>query len=176
MRWTTAAVLGVAVLVFATGCGLASSTPGATPAPAGSVPGGAAPGDNSPVPNGPNVAEALDTATKEFTLLSQGDWAGAWKLWTDAAKKEVKQQDFEKVNKACPVYRGEQIQLTDVKPVGMELVELTWRHGEKVGHSALRLAGKQWQYDPGSETLAEYASGADPAITKRKADNRCPSS
>jgi hypothetical protein len=175
MRWTTGALIGAAIVFFATACGTAPDQ--GTPAPPGTAPGASAPaGDNTPVPNGPNVAEALDTANKQFTLLANGDWAGAYALWTESAKKEVKKQDFEKVNKACPIFKGSQIQLQDVKPVGMELIELTWRHGETVGHSALRLSGKTWQYDPGGETLVEYASGADAAIAKRKADNRCTAS
>lgn len=171
MRCTTGALIGAAVLVLATGCGTDDQ---GTPAPAGTQPGASQPaGDNGPVSNGPNVAEALSVANKQFELLATGDWAGAYALWTDAAKKEVTRKDFEKVNKTCPFFKGEQIQLQDVRPVNMELVELTWRHGGHVGHSALRHNGTTWQYDPGGETLVEYASGADAAIAKRKADNLC---
>jgi hypothetical protein len=174
MRWTTGVLTGAAILALAAGCGTATDGQ-ATPAPpAGTRSGASQPaGANTPVPNGPNVAEALDTANKQFKLLAEGDWAGAYALWTDAAKKEVAAKDFQKVNKTCPVYQGEQIQLQDVKPVNMKLVELTWRHSGHVGHSALRHNGRTWQYDPGGETLAEYASGADAAIAKRKADNLC---
>ncbi|MER7460015.1 hypothetical protein [Micromonospora sp. NPDC126480] len=170
MRRTTAALIGAVLLAVATGCGTGTGGQG-TPAPPGASQPAA---DGTPVPNGPNVAEALDVANKQFKLLADGEWAGAYALWTDAARKEVAQKDFEKVNRACPYLEGEQIQLQDVKAVNMELVELTWRHGDHVGHSALRHDGKTWRYDPGGETLVEYASGADAAIAKRKADNLCP--
>ncbi|WP_173076352.1 hypothetical protein [Phytohabitans rumicis] len=163
-------LIGAAVLAFATGCGTA---PGEGPTATNPmVAQSAVPG--TPVSNGPNVAEALDTANSQFKLLADGDWAGAWGLWTDAAKKEVPQKDFEKVNKTCPAaQKGVKIDLQEVKPVSMELVELTWRQGDKVGHSALRLTGKKWQYEPAGETLVEYASGADAAIAKRKSSSTC---
>jgi hypothetical protein len=131
--------------------------------------------EGTPVPNGPNVQEALDVANKQFALLAEGNWAGAWGLWTAAAKKEVAQKDFEKVNKTCPFQKGQKIELQDVRPVNMELVELTWRQGDKVGHSSLRMASGKWQYEPASDLLVEYASGADAAIAKRKSSNQCPS-
>jgi hypothetical protein len=176
MRWTAGVVIGVAVLALATGCGTAADGGGTTtPGPNPQAAGESAPvaGTGTPVPNGPNVQEALDTANQEFKLLVAGDWAGAWALWTDGAKKEVPRKDFEKVNKTCPAQKGVEFQLQDVKPVSMELVELTWRRGETVGHSAIRLTDKKWFYDPGSEMLVEYASGADAAIAKRRSSGGC---
>ncbi|MEV0426466.1 hypothetical protein [Micromonospora sp. NPDC050495] len=168
MRWTTGALIGVAILTLASGCGADPAT-----SPPGTAQPGAT-GAQTPVPIGPNVAEALEVANKQFTLLADGDWAGAYALWTDAAKKEISKKDFEKVNKACPFFKGDRIELQDVKPASMELVELTWHHAGRTGHSAIRQTGKTWRYDPGGETLAEYASGPDKAIAKRKADNACP--
>lgn len=173
MRWTSGVLFGVAVLAFATGC---NGPQGDNAGPPGGIPSASAPAvEGTPVPNGPNVQEALDVANKQFALLAEGDWAGAWGQWTESAKKEVPQKEFEKVNKACPYQKGLKIELQDVRPVNMELVELTWRQGEKVGHSALRLTGDKWLYEPAGETLAEYASGADDAIAKRKSANQCPS-
>jgi hypothetical protein len=171
MRWTSGVLFGVAVLAFATGC---NGPQGDNAGPPGGVPSGPASVEGTLVPNGPNVQEALDVANKQFTLLAEGKWANAWGLWTDAAKKEVAQKDFEKVNTTCPFQKGLKIELQDVRPVGMELVEITWRQGEKVGHSALRLTGGKWQYEPAGDTLAEYASGANAAIAKRKSSNQCP--
>ncbi|MDQ7906469.1 hypothetical protein RB614_18300 [Phytohabitans sp. ZYX-F-186] len=173
MRWTSGVLLGVAVLAFATGCngpqGDNAGPPGGIPSPP--TP---APVEGTPVPNGPNVQEALDVANKQFSLLAGGNWADAWGQWTEAAKKEVAQKDFEKVNATCPVQKGLKIELQDVRPVSMELVELTWRQGDKVGHSALRLTGGKWLYEPAGETLAEYSSGPDTAIKNRKSSNQCP--
>jgi hypothetical protein len=173
MRWTSGVLLGVAVLAFATGC---NGPQGDNAGPPGGVPSVSAPvpAEGTLVPNGPNVQEALDVANKQFALLAEGNWTGAWGQWTDAAKKEVGQKDFEKVNKTCPFQKGLKIELQDVRPVNMELVELSWRQGEKVGHSALRQAGGKWQYEPAGDTLAEYAGGADAAIAKRKSANQCP--
>ncbi|GAA4466828.1 hypothetical protein [Phytohabitans houttuyneae] len=174
MRWTSGVLLGVAVLAFATGC---NGPQGDNAGPPGGTSGTSAPApvEGTPVPNGPNVQEALDVANKQFTLLAEGNWASAWGQWTEAAKKEVPQKAFEAVNKACPVQKGQKIELQDVRPVSMELVELTWRQGEKVGHSSLRLTGGKWLYEPAGDTLVEYAGGADAAIAKRKSSNQCPS-
>lgn len=164
MRWTSGALIGVVVLALVSGCGTGNNQGGGASQPPVAAP---------VVSNGPNVADALDVANKQFKLLADGDWAGAYALWTDAAKKKITKKDFEKVNTACPFYKGDPIELQDVKPKNMELVELTWRHAGHVGHSALRQIGKTWQYDPGAETLAEFTKGANAAITKRKADNVC---
>lgn len=173
MRWTSGVLFGVAVLALATGC---NGPQGDNAGPPGGLPSEASAPvslEGTPVPNGPNVQEALDAANKQFALLAEGNWVSAWGQWTDAAKKEVPQKDFEKVNQACPFQKGKKIELQDVRPVNMELVELTWRQGEKVGHSALRLTGGKWQYEPAGDTLVEYAGGVDAAIAKRKSANQC---
>ena len=180
MRWTVGALTGAAVLVLAAGCNTAAEDPDATPptagasgpsgAPQAGKPGGAAT-DRTPL--NVNVADALATANKEFGLLSKGDWAGAWALWTDTAKKEVPRDVFVEANKACPAALTKQYQLQDVQPVSTELVELTFRRGDKVEYGALRTAGSGWQFEPGSGMLVEYASGAKTAIDKRRAAKQC---
>jgi hypothetical protein len=180
MRWTVGALTGAAVLVLAAGCNTAADgpdaggpTPGANGQPGaaqGGQPGGAA-GSSSPV--NVNVAEALKTAEKEFGLLAKGDWAGAWALWTDAAKREVPQAVFVEANTACPAALKRQYQLQNVHPVSGSLVELTFRRGDDVEHGALRTAASGWLFEPGGGMLVEYANGAKATIDKRKADSRC---
>lgn len=169
MRWTVGALVGAAVLVFAAGCGTAPGDSTTTPAPGVSN----QPGGPTKPPLNVNVAEALKTAEQEFTLLKKGDWAGAWQLWTETAKKEVPKKVFVDANKACPKPLQRDYQLQNVQPVSNELIELTFRRGDQVEHGALRPAESGWQFEPGTKILVEYANGADDVVSKRKSANQC---
>jgi len=170
MRWTAGAVLGAAVLVLAAGC---DSTPEA-PADATAGPTAAGqPGPPTRTPVNVNVAEALAVSTKEFNLLTAGDWAGAWQLWTESAKKQVTRADFVAVNRACPAALRRAYKLQDVQPVNPQLIDLTYRRGDAVHHGALRAVGGRWEFEPDAGTLVEYANGVAAAIAQRKAERQC---
>lgn len=179
MRLPVGAVTCAAVLVLVAGCGTAPDDPGAAqPAPGASGPGAAQPGGATKPPLNVNVAQALQTAEKEFGLLKKGDWAAAWELWTDTAKKEVPSDVFVETNKACPKALKRDYQLQNVTPINNELIELVFRRGDKVENGALRSVpgsgGKEtWAFEPGGSMLVEYASGADAAIEKRKTAKEC---
>jgi hypothetical protein len=170
MRWTAGALLGAVVLVLAAGCDTApgSSTPSTTGAP-----GRPAPASPTRTPVNVNVGAALEVSTKEFDLLSAGNWAGAWALWTESARKQVPRDAFVAVNRACPAALRQAYRLQDVKPINTQLIELTYRRGENVHHGALRAARGGWEFEPDAGTLVEYANGVDAAIAKRKAANQC---
>lgn len=181
MRWTVGVLTGAAVLVLAAGCGTVTDSPDAAPpaagtsgqpgAPQGGLPGGSG-ADNQP--KNVNVAAALKTADKEFRLLKSGDWAGAWQLWTDTAKKDVPRDVFVAVNTACPAASRKDYQLQDVKPINNQLIELAFRRGgDTVLHAALRPGRSGWLFEPAGDVLVEYAGGADAAVSKRKAAKQC---
>lgn len=171
MRRSTASVLaGVAALALVTGCNTApggtAGGPSAAPAP---------PPQATQEPVQVNVAEALGVAQQEFSLIANGDWSGAWQLWTDEAKKSVPEEVFVEANEACPVQDGVEFELQEVTPVNETSVDLTWRRDGTVGNSSLRLEDDTWRFDPGGGMLVEYASGADDTIASRRAAGSCPS-
>jgi len=173
MRLPVGALTGAAglVLTLVAGCGAApGDSSGAPPAPGVN----GQPGSTATVaPVNVNVAEALKTAEKEFELLTKGDWAAAWKLWTGTAQKSVPEAVFVEVNTACPAKLKQQYLLQNVQPVSEQLVELVFRRGDKVEQGSLRTAGAGWQFEPGATLLVDYASGAKAAIDSRKAANQC---
>lgn len=174
MRWTVCAATGAAVLMLAAGCGTAADTSGPTPgvpaAPQGGQPGGP---NGASTPKNINVAAALAVSNKEFDLLKRGDWAAAWQLWTATAKKEVPKATFVSANTECPAALKRDYLLQDVQAISQQLVELTFRRGDLVHHGALRNDGKGWLFDPGTEILSEYASGAKSTVAKRKTLKQC---
>jgi hypothetical protein len=170
MRWTAGALTGAAVLLFAAGCDSATG-PSSTPSSPGGPTRPAATPTRTPV--NVNVGAALEVSTKEFKLLTAGDWAGAWALWTSSARQQVPRDDFVAVNKACPAMLRQGYKLQDVQPINTELIELTYRRGDNVHHGSLQAAGGGWRFEPDARTLVEYVNGADAAIAKRKAANQC---
>ncbi|HYN93503.1 MAG TPA: hypothetical protein VES42_06610 [Pilimelia sp.] len=173
MRWTVGALAGAAALALVAGCNTAPPEPEPTPSAGGSAPGGPARGEQAP-PRNVNVAEALEVAQREFGALQKRDWAAAWALWTPEARKEVPRDVFVAVNRACPAaLGGVAFQLQQVQPVSDTAVELTWRRGSAVGHSALRTAGGKWGFDPGAGLTVDYAAGTEAGIAKRKTAKTC---
>jgi len=170
MRWTAGALTGAAVLVLAAGC---DSTPGPSSAPSSPVGPGRPTATPTHTPVNVNVGAALEVSTKEFKLLTAGDWAGAWALWTESARRQVPRDAFVAVNKACPATLRQVYKLQDVRPINTELVELTYRRGENVHHGSLQAAGGGWRFEPDARTLVEYVNGTDDAIAKRKAAKQC---
>ncbi|HEU5109624.1 MAG TPA: hypothetical protein VFT95_13865 [Micromonosporaceae bacterium] len=170
MRWTARALLGAAVLVAAAGCG---TEPGGSAAPQASPAPPPVPAEPTRTPVNVNVGEALEVSDQQFKLLTAGNWAGAWALWTEMAKKSVPRADFLAVNKACPAALRKAYKLQDVRPVNTQLIELTYRRDDNVHRAVLRAAGGGWQFEPDAATLVEYANGVDAAIAKRKAEKQC---
>jgi hypothetical protein len=164
MRWTAGALTGAAVLVLAAGCDSASGPPSAGRPPAASP---------TRTPVNVNVGAALEVSTKEFQLLTAGDWAGAWALWTSSAQQQVPRDAFVAVNRACPAMLRQVYKLQDVQPINTELIELTYRRADNVHHGSLQAAGGGWRFEPDAKTLVEYVNGADAAIAKRKAAKQC---
>jgi hypothetical protein len=167
MRWTAGALAGAAVLVLAAGCDSASGPP----APGDAVRSPTASPTRTPV--NVNVGAALEVSTKEFELLTAGDWAGAWALWTLSAQQQVPRDAFVAVNKACPAMLRQAYKLQDVQPINTELIELTYRRADNVHHGSLQAVGGGWRFEPDAKTLVEYVNGADAAIAKRKAAKQC---
>lgn len=178
MRWSVTVATGVAVLALAGVAGCVDSTSPSPPGQSGvGVPGaggGAAASPTTP-PKSVNTAEALKTANKEFELLAEQDWAGAWALWTRDAQKEVPRQEFVTANRTCPVSPGKAFALVAVVPVSDTLIELNWRREGTgaVGRGALILAGGEWYFQPDAQTLSEYASGAAKTISNRRENGTC---
>ncbi|WP_213450545.1 hypothetical protein [Rhizomonospora bruguierae] len=177
MRWSVGAAVGIALLALVTGCGTELTPPGAATPPVAGAPGAGGDGEASPTrsPISVNTAEALEVANKEFDLLAQQDWVGAWKLWSTDAQKEVPQKEFVKANTTCPVSPGAGFQLQKVVPISEVLVELAWRRegSGRVGRGSLRLVDGKWYFQPDGQTLAEYSSGAAKAISNRRENGTC---
>jgi hypothetical protein len=166
MRWTAGALTGAAVLVLAAGCDSTSGQPAAAPAPGDAGRRPAASPTRTPV--NVNVGAALEVSAKEFQLLTAGDWAGAWALWTSSAQRQVPRDAFIAVNRACPAMLRQVYKLQDVQPI-----KLTYRRADNVHQGSLQAAGSGWRFEPDAKTLLEYGDGADAAIAKRKAARQC---
>jgi hypothetical protein len=172
MRRTVGTVIAAAVLVVIAGCESAGD-PDVTPAPGAPRDGGAQDGGPTRSPLNVNVAAALRTAEREFAALTAGDWAVAWRLWTDSAKRQVPMNVFVAANKACPVALRKAYTLQEVRPINNELIELTFRRGDTVEHGALRTVQGGWGFEPDTASLVEYTNGVEATVDKRKAAGQC---
>ncbi|MFI5907144.1 hypothetical protein [Dactylosporangium sp. NPDC051541] len=116
----------------------------------------------------PQDAQSAQVAAEQvFDNLSEGDWAGAWDLWTDEAKSAIGKDAYIDLVATCTGQQG-QYQVTGVTPVNDSTATIKWTHTPAAGTSAA----------PGQSTV-KYQNGAwkfepDPAALTAYRQNKCP--
>jgi hypothetical protein len=112
-----------------------------------------------------SIEGAQATAQTEFGLLAGGDYAGAWELWTDAAKHAVGRPGFVAHAAACRPGLGVAARVVSVRPVDDNDVDVAWQRGTQTGTARLIYAGGAWRFQPDPATLAGYAAATCPSAS-----------
>ena len=93
-----------------------------------------------------DAARLRGVATTYLGLLSGGDPAAAWGMWTAEAQRLDPRRAF--VDRLARCAPGRPYEVLGVVPDGPDLARVSWRHGDRVGEHLLRLQGGQWRVDP----------------------------
>lgn len=116
----------------------------------------------------------VKAAQEENSRYASGDFAGAYDLWTDAAKKVMSRTDYEKYAKAC-AGTGVTAKITFARWSNDAKTRAIIRQsiGSFAASNELRLQDGAWRWQPGADAIAMYALGADGAIAAAKKDGSC---
>lgn len=107
------------------------------------------------------------TAEQVFDNLSEGDWAGAWDLWTDSAKSAITKDAFVDLVSTCTAQQGS-YQVTGLTPVDDSTATIKWTRTpagsttNQTGSSTVRYQNGAWKFEP------------DPAALSAYRQNKCP--
>jgi hypothetical protein len=112
-----------------------------------------------------SIEGARATAQTEFGLLAGGDYAGAWELWTDAAKRTVGRSDLVAHATACRPGLGMAAQVVSARTVDDNNIDVAWQRGARTGTARLVYTGGAWRFQPDPATLAGYAAGTCPSAS-----------
>jgi hypothetical protein len=113
----------------------------------------------------PQDPQAARVAVEQaFSLLSGGDWAGVWELWTTEAQNQVAKDTYVNLISTCPE-QGKSYQITDVKSVDATTATVTWKRekpagGTEDGATTVRYQSGTWRVEPDPAALAAYKRGA----------------
>jgi hypothetical protein len=113
-----------------------------------------------------DVQSAQVAAEQVFDNLSEGDWAGAWDLWTDNAKTAIGKDAYIDLVSTCTGQQG-QYQVTGVTPVDDSTATVKWSHtptggAAMTGTSTVKYQNGAWRFEP------------DPAALTAYKQNKCP--
>lgn len=137
----------------------------------------AAPRGVPPPASTPQLLQARTSAQQEFGLLAAGDWAGAWERWTDAAKEALSEDDFIRLDTACPPALGVSRVVGSATRIDPVTVVVTWRAGtgagESVGQDTMTYQDGAWRFTPDDATLAGYRLGVGALVAKLTAAGAC---
>jgi len=109
--------------------------------------------------------QAARTAVEQsLSLLADGDWAGAWGLWTDAAQAQVPQQAYVDLLSTCPQTFSDDFTITDVKTADPATVLVHWTgvrldRTPSAGQTTARYEDGVWHVEPDPAALAAYKIG-----------------
>jgi hypothetical protein len=116
----------------------------------------------------PQDAQSAQVAAEQvFDNLSEGDWAGAYDLWTDEAKSAIGKNAYIDLVATCTGQQG-QYQVTGVTPVDASTATIKWAHtpaagtGQTTGQSTVKYQNGAWRFEP------------DPAALSAYRQNKCP--
>jgi hypothetical protein len=113
-----------------------------------------------------DVQTAQVTAEQVFENLSDGDWAGAWELWTDTAQSVIKQDAYVDLVSTCTTVQGDYV-VTGLTPVDESTATVKWTRTPATGAATngtntIRYQDGQWRFEP------------DPAALTAFQQNKCP--
>lgn len=113
-------------------------------------------------PQDPQLARVI--VEQVFESLSEGDWAGAWELWTDSAKAAIGKQAYIDLIATCAAAQGGSYEVTDVRPVDQATTSVNWKHvrqnGPAVsGSNTVRYEDGAWRFQPDPAALEAYKRG-----------------
>jgi hypothetical protein len=114
-----------------------------------------------------DAQSAQVTAEQVFDNLTEGDWAGAWDLWTDNAKAAIDKDAYVDLVSTCTAQQGAYV-VTGVTPVDDSNATVKWTHtptgstANQTGTSTVRYQDGAWKFEPDAAALAAYKQ------------NRCP--
>lgn len=116
----------------------------------------------------PQDAQAAQVAAEQvYDNLSEGDWAGAWDLWTDNAKTAITKDAYVDLLPTCTAQQGNYV-VTGVTPVDDSTATVKWTHtpaggtAEKTGTSTVRYQSGAWKYEPDAASLTAYKQNKCP--------------
>ena len=116
----------------------------------------------------PQDAQSAQVAAEQvFDNLSEGDWAGAWELWTDSAKTAIGKDAYIDLVSTCTGQQGE-YQVTGVTPVDDSTATIKWTHApaagaaNQTGTSTVKYQNGAWRFEPDPAALAAYRQNKCP--------------
>lgn len=106
------------------------------------------------------------TAEQVFDNLSDGDWAGAWELWTDTAQSAIKKDDFVDLVSTCTGLQGDYV-VTGVTPVDDSTTTVKWTRtpasgSATSGTNTIKYQNGQWKFEPDAASLAAFKQNTCP--------------
>jgi len=114
-----------------------------------------------------DAQSAQVTAEQVFDNLSDGDWAGAYDLWTDSAKTAIGRDAYIELVSTCTTQQGE-YQITGVTPVDDSTATIKWSHTPagaatpQAGTSTVRYQNGTWRFEPDAAALAAFKQNKCP--------------
>ena len=106
-------------------------------------------------------------AEQVFDNLSEGDWAGAWDLWTESAKTAIGKDAYIELVATCTGIKG-QYQVTDVTQVDDTTATIKWTHtptggtANQTGTNTVKYQNGAWHFEPDAAALAAYRQNKCP--------------
>lgn len=114
-----------------------------------------------------DAQSAQVTAEQVFDNLTEGDWAGAWDLWTDNAKTAIGKDAYVDLVSTCTAQQGDYV-VTGVTPVDDSTATIKWSHtpaggtADQSGTSTVRYQNGAWRFEPDAAALAAYKQNKCP--------------
>jgi hypothetical protein len=132
-------------------------------------------GESSSTADRPTVevtAQPQDAQTAQVTAeqvldnLSEGDWAGAWELWTDTAQSAVAKDAYVDLVSTCTALQGDYV-VTAVTPVDDSTATVKWTRTPASGAAAngtntIRYQNGQWKFEPDATSLTAFKQNKCP--------------
>jgi hypothetical protein len=106
------------------------------------------------------------TAEQVFDNLSDGDWAGAWELWTDTAQSAIAKDAYVDLVSTCTGMQGDYV-VTGVTPVDDSTATVKWTRtpsggSATSGTNTIKYQNGNWKFEPDQASLAAFKQNKCP--------------
>jgi hypothetical protein len=123
-------------------------------------------------PEPETIDGARAAAQTVFDRFSEGDFAGAWDMYTTAGQAAISQADYVKLNQAC-TRKGLGIQLASVRMDATDRATVIAKQLAATRPYTMIYETGAWKLQPAPDGLALYSLGAVQAIAAQKRAGTC---
>lgn len=115
--------------------------------------------------SGRTEASARKAAEKQLELTEEGDWCGAWDMWTEEGQQAISCEDWGRFLEACDPSIGMPLEVASVR-VDDDVATVIIERDDVRGSYKMYWEDDEWRWQPSERALSDWETDVDELIER----------